>query len=339
MNHDHSSSCDASGGEATLSPTDVEARLRLATRVAWMYFVEGLKQEDVAVALGLYRMRVNRLLAAARQQGLVRIEIDSAHGAAADCEMRLRRTFGLSEALVVPTPINRERVVEIVGHGLGMLLSRRLVDGMTIGIHHGRSIHALFTGLRQSAFPNSAIVALNGSLSPVGRMVPYETVAQMALTLQAACYHLAAPTYARSVAERDLFLGLPVVDAVISRARRCDIAIMSVSRVSDDGGLVGNGYVTPQEAQSMREAGAVGAVLGVFIDSMGRTLDHDINRRRIGLDLQCLSAIPEVILTGAGEAKVEPLHGALLSGLAHTLVIDEETAWAILEREDRRHHA
>lgn len=337
MNHDRSSLRDAPGGEAQLSPPDVEARLRLATRVAWMYFVEGLKQEDVAAALGLNRMRVNRLLAAAREEGLVRIEIDSAHGAAADCEMRLRRAFGLSEALVVPTPVDRERVVDSVGRGLGMLLSRRLVDGMTIGIHHGRSIHALFSGLRQAALPNSAIVALNGSLSPIGRMVPYETVAQMALTLQAACYHLAAPTYARSIAERDQFLGLPIVDAVLERARSCDIAIMSVSRVSDDGGLVGNGYVTPQEAQSIREAGAVGAVLGVFIDAMGRTLDHDINRRRIGLDLEGLSAIPEVILTGAGAAKVGPLHAALLSRLAHTLVIDEETAWAVLQREDRRH--
>ena len=40
-------------------------------RAAWLYYVEGLTQEQIAEALGLSRIKVIRMLAAARSEGLV----------------------------------------------------------------------------------------------------------------------------------------------------------------------------------------------------------------------------------------------------------------------------
>jgi DNA-binding transcriptional regulator LsrR (DeoR family) len=318
------------GVEAALSGVEENDRLQLATRVAWMYFVEGLRQEDVAAALGISRMRVNRLVAMAHEEGLVRIEIVSPHRAACELEAQLRQAFGLREAIVVQAPQDPEQLVDCVGHALGSLLNRRLSDGMTVGVHHGRSTYAMFRGLRPASMPNLATVSLKGSLSPLGRIVPQETVARLALTLEASGYQLAAPSYARSVKERELFMGLPIVQAVLERARACDVAVLTASRATDNGGLVGNGFISPQEAAELRDAGAVGAVLGVFVDEAGEVVDHDVNRRRIGLELGDLAAVPDVILSGAGREKAPALRAALRRGFTGSLVTDEATARDIL---------
>jgi predicted DNA-binding protein (UPF0251 family) len=68
-----------------------------ATRAAWLYFVGGLTQVQIAKRLGVNRVRVNRLLAQARDQGLVQIRVT---GRLADC-------IGLEEKLkelVLPWP-------------------------------------------------------------------------------------------------------------------------------------------------------------------------------------------------------------------------------------------
>lgn len=321
---------EATYAEWAASGTEEEARLRLATRVAWMYFVEGLRQEDIAASLGISRMRVNRLVASAREDGLVRIEIVSPHRMTSDLEARLREAFDLREALVIPTPRDPDRVVDMVGHGLGALLNTRLADGMTVGIHHGRSTHALLQGVRPASMPDLAIVSLKGTLTPEGRMLPHETVARLALTLNATCYQIATPGYARNLEERDLLMGLPVVQSVLQRARLCDMAVLTASRATDEGGLVGYGFITRREANELREAGAVGALLGAFVDAEGNVLDHDVNRRRIGLDLDDLDAVPDVILTGAGRGKVAALRAALRRGVARTFVTDEDTARGLL---------
>ena len=47
----------------------------LKTRIAWLYHVEGMTQDEVAVIVGLNRSRVLRVLAAARQDGTVQIRV------------------------------------------------------------------------------------------------------------------------------------------------------------------------------------------------------------------------------------------------------------------------
>ncbi len=308
---------------------DAERRC-LATRIAWMYFVEGLKQEEVAAALGISRLRVNRLLAAARETGLVRIEITSPDFGTVDLEERLRSRFGLQRVRLVPTPADPRRTREAVGHGLGLLLNETLRDGSTVGAHHGPTMHALFASLRPARFQELAVVALKGALSQEGRMVPQETVGRLALTLEARGYQLAAPSYARSPEERDLFLGLPVVQAVLERARACNLALLTASRVLDDGGLVGTGHLTPDEAAALRSRGAVAGLLGIFLDAEGQPVAHPLNTRRIGLELEDLDRIPEVVLVGGGPGKVLPLRAALRRQRIHTLVADVATTEAIL---------
>ena len=49
----------------------------LSVRAAWLYYIEGLTQEEVANAMGVSRAKVIRLLAGARDHGIVHIQIEA----------------------------------------------------------------------------------------------------------------------------------------------------------------------------------------------------------------------------------------------------------------------
>ena len=50
---------------------------QLEVRAAWLYYMEGLTQADIARRLGTTRLRINRILVDARRNGLVGITLNS----------------------------------------------------------------------------------------------------------------------------------------------------------------------------------------------------------------------------------------------------------------------
>ena len=70
----------------------------------------------------------------------------------------------------------------------------------------------------------------------------------------------------------------------------------------------------------------VGGGFSRFIDSQGRVVNQDINRRTIGIDLSELKKKKHSILVAANVAKVPAINGVLTAGYANTLVIDQESA-------------
>ncbi len=75
----------------------------LAVKAAELYFEEDKTQEEVAHILTLTRWKVGRLLAQAKAQGIVRIEIFHPQARRLSLERSLREKFGLMDAVVVPS--------------------------------------------------------------------------------------------------------------------------------------------------------------------------------------------------------------------------------------------
>ena len=79
------------------------ARNRL--RIAWMYYVEGLTQNEIADKLGIGRVTVVRNINEALKQREVKIWIEGEIAECFELEAQLKKAFGLREAIVVPEPI------------------------------------------------------------------------------------------------------------------------------------------------------------------------------------------------------------------------------------------
>ena len=73
-------------------------RLRLIAR---LYYLDGLGQNEVAKFAKVSQAKVSRLLALARERGIVRITVADYEPRRRELEERLRARFGLASAVVI----------------------------------------------------------------------------------------------------------------------------------------------------------------------------------------------------------------------------------------------
>ncbi|KFC50002.1 DeoR faimly transcriptional regulator, partial [Halomonas sp. SUBG004] len=73
-----------------------EVKLDQAARAAWMSYVGGMTQDEIASQLGVSRPGVQRLLALARQEGLVKVHIDHPISTCMALGSTLRERFQLT---------------------------------------------------------------------------------------------------------------------------------------------------------------------------------------------------------------------------------------------------
>jgi len=313
----------ANGGNAS------DAEEELQARVAWYYYVGNLTQQQIATRIGSNRVRVNRLLAAGRESGLVQITINSKIASCTELEQRLIERYGLGDAIVVPTPDRAEHVRDAIAVGAGTYLSKTITDGLTIGISWGRTLRAVLRSIRGRNFESLSIVALLGGLSHVSGINTFEIVSDLAGLFNADQHFFAAPIYASSEKARDVILQQDAIRETYEKARKADLAIITVGEMVESL-LVTYGLGGGDQVKTLKAAGAVGDVIGHFIDADGAIVDHPLNRRTVGISLEDLRGIRKVVLVAGGRKKIEIMRAALRGRYATVLVTDEHSAKRLL---------
>ena len=308
---------------------------QLATRAAWLYFVTGLTQAQVAKKLNLNRIRVNRLLAQAREQGLVQIRITGRLAECVELEAGLVKRFGLQEAIVVPTPPDAAFIPHVIGTAAGAALAERLKDGMSVGVGWGRTLRLSLHSVPRRSMKRLSVVSLMGGLTRGAAMNPHETASHLADLLDAQCFYVAAPTLTDSESTRNAFMAQPMLKEVFERGENVDLALVSVGELTYTNTMSRVGLVTRQDVDELRAAGAVGDICARWIDIEGRIVDHPLNSRVVALDPRRLPHIPCVMLASGGKAKAEAVLGALNGAMVHVAVTDAQTARLVLSRAEK----
>ena len=307
-----------------------------ATRAAWLYFVAGLTQAAIGKKLGLSRIRINRLLAQAREQGLVQITVT---GRITDCvalEERLKLIFSLQDAIVVPAPPDQSQLPQMIGAAAGQYLGSRLKDGMSVGVGWGRTLRYSLQSVPRRSFKRLSVVSLIGGLTQSSVVNPHETASRLADIVGAQCYYVAAPALTDSEATRDILLNQPMVREVFERGSKVDLALLSVGELTGANTILEVGLITGDEAASLAKAGAVGDICVHWIDAAGTVIAHPLNSRAVALPPHRLKGIPSVILASGGRQKIAAIGGALQAGFANVLVTDEATARGLLHKASPR---
>src|ERR1043165_6086883 len=88
-------------------------------RIAWMYYVEGLTQNEIADRLGIGRVTVVRNINEAIKQREVKIWIEGEVSECFELEGALKKAFGFKDAIVVPEPVNAENIRKSIGVAAG----------------------------------------------------------------------------------------------------------------------------------------------------------------------------------------------------------------------------
>lgn len=302
---------------------------QLAVKICWYYYMLGLTQQEVADRVGTNRVRVNRLLAEARQRGLVQITINSRLADYVALEQRLIERYGLTSACVVVTADAPDMdQAESLGRCAAPAVASLYHDGMTIGIAWGVTLKALARASPLMSLKNVAVVSMLGSLSRRSSVDVFEATTDLATRLNAECYYLPGPILCDSEASRDTIMSQPMVQEVYAKSLSADLAIVSVGGL-DSATIRRMRIVTEEEFADVTAAGAIGNFLGSFIDSEAKVMDHPVNRRVFGVHPDDFIRIPRRIMVSGGPTKVTTIRALLQRGALTDLVTDEQTARAL----------
>ncbi len=306
---------------------------RFLARAAWAYYVEEMTQGAVAERLGVTRLRVNRALSEARRRGLVRISFATAFAPCLELEAALVARFGLRRAVVAPAPETDADVQQMVGAALGNLLGETLADPKVrlFGMSWGNTLNLATRFMAPLRRPDLEIVSVMGGLSRGSDLNSFEITTRLADLCAAQHSYFTAPLYAGSAETRDVIMGLDVFREVLDKIRSADALAMAAGDLSRRSLLMRDGLPADVAMAELEAAGAVGDVLGWVLDAEGRPIDHPINERVIGVGLEDLRPIPDVILAAGGAHKVAVMRAVLGLGVIDSLVTDETTARALTE--------
>ncbi|WP_163650399.1 sugar-binding transcriptional regulator [Modicisalibacter sp. 'Wilcox'] len=311
-----------------------ERKLDQAARAAWLSYVGGRTQDEIAGQLGVSRPGVQRLLALARQEGLVKVHIDHPLANCMAMSEALVSRFGLAFCDVVPAdPEHHDDSAAFLALAGAERLSRYIDrdQPLTLSLGTGRVVRATVEALSRLERPQHRFVSLVGNVARDGSANRYDGVMVLADKTGAERFLLPAPVVAASVTEKEALLAQHLVQAVSAVAMQAEAGFIGIGRIDPQATLFQDHFISAAELTELLEAGAVGELLGWPMDARGELIDCPITRRITSLPLERLAGQTLVGLAG-GRDKGPAILAALRGGWLQGLVTDEAAARYILEQ-------
>jgi len=321
--------------------TDTE-QLDLATRAAWLSYIGGYTQSEVAKRLQVSPVKAHRLIQQAQQQGIVKIYIEGAVASCASMEEKLIERFDLQSCLIVPLTdddTNHElRGFNEVGAGAASFfhkLLEQLPASSHVGIGKGRSLTAMTERLPKIHRPDLVFASVSGSFTRKFSTNRLDVVHALVERTGAEGYFMPMPYLAKDDNERRMLMSQMSVQDSLQLARDADLYVVGIGALKNNHYLNSVGLVTDEDLSELRRAGAVCDLIGSFYDAQGKPVDSPINHHALGIDAEDMAG-KRVMAVVAGLGKEAAVLAALRSQLLTDLVIDEATAKALLDLEEKR---
>jgi len=306
----------------------------LITRIAWLYYKEGLKESQIATMLGLSRSKVGRLLQKARENGIVHFQVLGPIGNCLEIEKKIIDLFDLQDAVVVPT-ISQNKIKESLARAAAQYLERHLTSGSLFAVGWGITISEVPTFIHSQGIHDLRIVTLNGGLVPSFYLNPYDVGSRLAYIFGGQCYYVHAPAITASEDLCRSFKADATVKQALEMAKHADCSMVGIGRAAVESTLVKTRYLNLGETEALHQQGAVGDILAQFFNAQGEKVNCDLHKRIVAFPIEDLSKMKSVIGLAGGTNKVQAILGALHGRYIKILITDENTAKSLINLEQR----
>jgi DNA-binding transcriptional regulator LsrR (DeoR family) len=302
-----------------------------AAIVARRYYIDDKRKSEIADELGMSRFKVARLLDEAKASGIVRIYVDMPAELDLPLGERVARAYGIQRAIVVRTfDQDADSSASILGAAAAEYLRTTLADGKRLGISWGTSLTAVVDAV--TTLPEIEVVQLVGGVRE-GKMDVggVELVRRLSGRAGGHAFPLHAPLLVRTEEMASELRTDPSLSEAIGRFATLDVALVGVGSWNPPRSSL-FAELTESECNELRNAGAVADLCSRVFGEDGRAIESSALRRTVGITVDELRAIPEVVAVAGGSSKVAAIAAVIRSGIVNTLVTDAATAAYLVER-------
>ncbi len=309
----------------------------LAARAAWLSYIGGYTQSEIAKRLDVSSAKAHRLISQAQKAGLVRVFIEGVPAECVELEEFIIHRFGLDSCTVAPLLGEEGEGEDPLSSydAVGVAAARQLynllkADGpLTIGVGKGRSLAAMVRNLPHTRRSDLKFVAVSGSLTRNLSANPYDVVHSLVERTEGEGYFLPVPYIAASIREKELLQAQTSVQEMLQLGRKADIYIIGVGAIGDESRVHAHirevRMVNETEWRELRQKQAVCDIMGSFIDAGGVPVKSDLNKQALGLGPEDLRGRKVIAVVGGG-GKGAAVLAALRTNIITDLVICEDTA-------------
>ncbi|MCD6239387.1 MAG: sugar-binding transcriptional regulator [Thermotogae bacterium] len=307
----------------------------LLLKICKMYYFEDKTQQEISRIVGISRPQISRLLKKARDMKIVEVKLNTPQFTTDEqISEALEKKYKLKEAIVVETsPTISTR--ETIGKATANFLNSHLKNDQIIGIGWGRTLARTVDHLIPTLkLSNAIFIPLLGGVGQQRYEYQVNTlVEKIANAFDSKRYYLHAPAFLDDAGTLEHLKKDKNVREVIDFWEKMNLALVGIGEPISRSHAFSS-YFDMNYVLELDRLKAVGDICAHFFDENGRPckfLDYD--ERILGISLDILKTIPEVIGIAGGKSKVKAMVAAMKSRYINSLITDSTTARMLLEEE------
>lgn len=307
---------------------------RLLVKIATLYFVDGMKQSEIAGLLHLSQSFVSRAITRCQKEGVVKISVIQPANIFLSLEQALEKKYGIRQAIVVDVDETAPagQIKHAIGSAAAHYVETRLRPDDLVGISSWSStIRAMVDELHPQSIKARGVIQLLGGVGPNGNVQATILTQNLAAQLDCPAWLLPSQSIEHSVEERAKLVASEDVAEVVNKFAEVDVAILGIGELEPSQLLKNSGnYYGEAMLKTLAERGAVGDICLHYFNAQGEPVLSKDEDPVIGMELSQVRACPHVVALAGGNDKANAIRGALHGGYIDVLITDYPTARQLL---------
>lgn len=305
----------------------------IMAEVASLYFEKQLSQKEIADRFYFSRSKVSRLLTRAVEEHIVEITVHYPMERIKALEAAVKEQFPLNHVIVIKSfDTSYHALLRMVGKAAALYIDENLQDNESIGITWGETVYSTIEAMEPARGKNLRVIQLMGATEDCHNSAydSPELLRKMVEKYGGSYAQIYSPLVVENDIVRNSLMKEPLIYRVLKEAREAHMVLTSVGEFYNSRTRAWESHFTPSVKQGLEKAGTVGVLLAHFIRIDGALASPQLDKKVIGISLEELRRIKDVILAAGGEQKAKTVLGALRGGYINTLIVDETLAKKLL---------
>jgi len=307
--------------------------LQQMAAVAHLYYEEGYTQQEISAAMGISRPTISRLLTRAREEHIVTITVVDPFDTNQKLADQLCRETGLKDAIITPAVSNAPDLnLKRLGISAARYLEKNVKPQDVVGVGWGRTLYAVVQSLQPQPITDVTLVPLTGGL---GQISPHfqvnELIRIFSKNFEGIPHQLFLPAIVENEEVKSNLMASEDSKTITGIWDHLTTALVGIGNVDFETELsvLFVNYLDEETRQRLLSADAAGDICMQFFDRDGAVVKDGL-RGVIGISLEQLRRVPNVIAVASGSQKAHAILSAIKGKYFQTLITDDLTAQTIL---------